>query len=171
MGKKAFFVPGEKNQHIEHKTFRMGSEGAVSTPRRCQAAPHWGLFGTAGGPTSSPYPMGATHGEDAAAPAQRCHPNDPFLHAGNGPAVMSQGRAAASLDQARAVPTSSVSHLYSYQPPGPIPLQGAGGDGWVAAPLLSCSGTKGTTLVLSGRTHVVLGTSSGLQAEQCSATG
>lgn len=157
---------GKRNQHTERKTFRVGSEGAVSTPGRCQAAPHWGLFGTAGGPTSSPHPIGATHGEDAAALAQRCHPNDLSLRAGKGPAVMSQGRATASLDRARAVPTSSVTHLYSYQQqtPRPIPLQGAGAEGWVTAPLLPCSGLKGATLVLSGRTHVVLGTSSGLQA-------
>lgn len=138
-GEEGLFWAWGKGNNIP---FRVGSEGAVSTPGRCGAAPHWGLFGTAGGPTSSPHPMGATHGEDAAAPAQRCHPNDLSLHAGNGPAVMSQGRAAASLDRARAVPTSSVSHLYSYQqqPPGPIPLQGARAECWVTAPLLSCLG-------------------------------
>lgn len=173
MGKKAFFVLRKRKQHTEHKTFRAGFEGTVSTLGRCRAAPHWGLFGTAGGPTSSPHPMGATHGDEAAAPAQRCNPNDLSVHAGNGPAVMSQGRAAASLDQARAVPTSSVSYLYSYQQqtPGPIPLQGAGAEGRVTAPLLSCSGLKGATLVLSGRTPMALGSSSGLQAGQCGATG
>lgn len=47
---------------------------------------------------SGPHPMGAIHGEDAAAPAQRHHSNDLFLHARNGPAVTSQKRAVASLD-------------------------------------------------------------------------
>lgn len=86
---------------------------------------------------------------------------------------MGQGRAAASLDQTRAAPKSSISHLYSYQqqPPGPIPLQGAGIERWVTAPLLSCSGLRSTTLILSGRTNVVLGTFSVLQAEQCGGTG
>lgn len=110
-GKRPFLHLGKRNQYTEHKTFRLGSEGAMSTPGRCQAAPHWGLFGTAGEPTNSPHPMGAIHGEDAAALAQRRHSNDPFLHARNGSPVMSQGGAAASLDRARAVPTSSISHL------------------------------------------------------------
>lgn len=64
----------KRNQHTEHKTFRLSSEGVVSTPRRCWAAPHWALFGTAGGPTSSPHSMGAIHGGDAGTPAQSVTP-------------------------------------------------------------------------------------------------
>lgn len=62
MGKRPFSRLGEEgNQHTEHKTFRVGSERAANTPGRRWAALARGLFGTAGGPASSPHPTGATH--------------------------------------------------------------------------------------------------------------
>ena len=184
MGKRPLSCLREGNQYTEHKTFRVGSEGAASAPGRCLAAPRWGLFGTAGGPTGSPHLMGAMQGGGCCCPSpevrhggcqlggtsgtQDFHRTDPSLRAGDGPAVM---RAREELQHpripARAVPISSRSHPYPCrQQLGPIPLQGAGAEGWATAPLLSCSGLRGTTLVLSGRANVVLGTSSGLQARQ-----
>lgn len=41
--KRPFLCLEKRNQHTERKTFRLGSEWAVSTPSRCWAAPHWGL--------------------------------------------------------------------------------------------------------------------------------
>lgn len=96
MGKKvwSFLCLGKRNQHTEHKPFRVGSEWAVSTPRRCQAAPHWALFGTAGEPTSSPHPIGAIHGRTLLPWHGGITPMT-LSCMQNGPAVMSQGRAAA----------------------------------------------------------------------------
>lgn len=111
---------GEENQYTEHKTFRVGSEGAASTPGRRWVTPRWSLFGTAGGLASSPHPTGAAQwGGCCPSPevqhrgcqlggtsgTQDFHPTDSSLRAGEGPAVVSQGRAAASLD-----PGQSCSH-------------------------------------------------------------
>lgn len=92
----------------------------------------------------------------------------PSLCAGDG-AVIKEVREEPQHPQipARAVPTTSRSHPYPRQQQrGPVPLQDAGAEGWVTAPLLSSSGLKGTTLVLSRRANMVLGTSPGLQAGQ-----
>lgn len=123
MGRRPLSRLGEANQYTEHKTFRVGSEGAASAPGRHRAAPPRSLFGTAGGLASSPHPVSAVHGRGWCCPSpearprhggfqlggtsgtQDFHPTDPSLCAGHRPAVVSQGRAAASSD-----PGQSCSH-------------------------------------------------------------